>query len=72
MVDPLIMYQNYGTHSKAKFLNLEDKQIVFPEDDDSDIIIINEDYHKNSLDDINDVTRFKEDEEDIPASTEAR
>ncbi|XP_063833977.1 ADAMTS-like protein 3 [Ostrinia nubilalis] len=47
MVDPIIMYQNYGVPSKTRVINLEDKQIVFPEDDDSDIIIVNEDYNRN-------------------------
>lgn len=49
MVDPIIMYQNYGTPSQAQVVNLQDKQIVFPEDDDSDIIIVNEDYNKNTI-----------------------
>ncbi|KOB77866.1 ADAMTS-like protein 1, partial [Operophtera brumata] len=43
----VIMYQNYGVPSKTHVINLEDKQIVFPEDDDSDIIIVNEDYNRN-------------------------
>lgn len=41
------MYQNYGVPTKTHVINLEDKQIVFPEDDDSDIIIVNEDYNRN-------------------------
>ena len=49
MVDPVIMYQNYGTPTQAQVVNLQDKQIVFPEDDDSDIIIVNEDYNKNII-----------------------
>ncbi|XP_053620196.1 protein madd-4-like isoform X4 [Plodia interpunctella] len=46
MADPIMMYQNYGFHH---VINLEDKQIVFPEDDDSDIIIVNEDFNTNSI-----------------------
>lgn len=49
MVDPVIMYQNYGTPSQAQIVNLQNKQIVFPEDDDSDIIIVNEDYNRNTI-----------------------
>ncbi|KAI5644724.1 immunoglobulin i-set domain-containing protein [Phthorimaea operculella] len=49
MVDPVIMYQNYGTHAKTQVVNLKDKQMVIPEDDDSDIIIVNEDYNKNII-----------------------
>lgn len=45
------MYQNYGVPTKARVINMEDKQIVFPEDDDSDIIIVNEDYHRNVIGD---------------------
>ncbi|CAB3237803.1 unnamed protein product [Arctia plantaginis] len=48
-VDSIIMYQNYGVPNKAHIINLRDKQIVFPEDDDSDIIIINDDYNRNNL-----------------------
>lgn len=43
----VVMYQNYGVPTKTHVINLEDKQIVFPEDDDSDIIIVNEDYNRN-------------------------
>ncbi|CAG9568728.1 unnamed protein product [Danaus chrysippus] len=50
MVDPVIMYQNYGTPTQAEVVNLQDKQIVFPYDDDSDIIIVNEDYNKKTFD----------------------
>lgn len=50
MVDPIVMYHNYGTPTQAQVVNFEDKQIVFPEDDDSDIIIVNEDYSKNTID----------------------
>ncbi|XP_075985885.1 ADAMTS-like no long nerve cord [Anticarsia gemmatalis] len=46
-VDSIIMYQNYGVPAQAHVINFEDKQMVFPEDDDSDIIIINEDYNRN-------------------------
>ncbi|XP_039752542.1 protein madd-4 isoform X1 [Pararge aegeria] len=49
MVDPVIMYQNYGNPIQAQIVNLEDKQIVFPEDDDSDIIIVNEDFNRNTI-----------------------
>jgi hypothetical protein len=49
MADPIIVYQNYGVPSKV--VNLRDKQIVFPEDDDSDIIIVNEDYNRNKIED---------------------
>lgn len=51
-VDSIIMYQNYGVPTKSHFFNLEDKQMVFPEDDDSDIIIVNEDYNRNVLRDV--------------------
>lgn len=44
------MYQNYGVPTKTHVITLEDKQIVFPEDDDSDIIIVNEDYNKHMQD----------------------
>ncbi|XP_059062707.1 protein madd-4 isoform X1 [Achroia grisella] len=47
MADPIRMYQNYGLHSHI--LNLEDKQIVIPEDDDSDIIIVDEDFNSNTI-----------------------
>lgn len=50
MVDPIVMYHNYGTPTQAQAVNFEDKQIVFPEDDDSDIIIVNEDYNRNTID----------------------
>ncbi|XP_049881211.1 protein madd-4 isoform X2 [Pectinophora gossypiella] len=69
MVDPIIMYQNYGTNTRTKVINLEDKQIVFPEDDDSDIIIVNEDYNKNTIED-GTVERLKEDYGDTDESTE--
>lgn len=46
----VVMYQNYGVPTKTHVINLEDKQIVFPEDDDSDIIIVNEDYNRNHND----------------------
>lgn len=49
MVDPIIMYQNYGSPTQAEVVNLQDKQIVFPYDDDSDIIIVNEDYNKKTF-----------------------
>lgn len=45
-VDSLIMYQNYAVPTKTHVVSIDDKQIVFPEDDDSDIIIVNEDYNK--------------------------
>lgn len=51
-VDSIIMYQNYGVPTKTHVINLEDKQIVFPEDDDSDIIIVNEDYNRNVIEDV--------------------
>ncbi|XP_047036539.1 ADAMTS-like protein 1 isoform X4 [Helicoverpa zea] len=51
-VDSIIMYQNYGVPAKTHVINMEDKQIVFPEDDDSDIIIVNEDYNRNVIRDI--------------------
>ncbi|XP_061705546.1 protein madd-4 isoform X3 [Cydia pomonella] len=70
MVDPLIMYQNYGTPIKAHIINLEDKQIVFPEDDDSDIIIVNEDYGKNTIDEVR-VENLKEDD-DLETTTEVK
>lgn len=35
---------------KGQIMNFEDKQIVFPEDDDSDIIIVNEDISRNTID----------------------
>lgn len=44
------MYQNYGVPTKTHVISLDDKQIVFPEDDDSDIIIVNEDYNKHMQD----------------------
>ncbi|CAH2058374.1 unnamed protein product, partial [Iphiclides podalirius] len=49
MVDPIAMYQNRVTPLKTHIVNLQDKQIVFPEDDDSDIIIVNEDYNRNTI-----------------------
>ncbi|XP_045518903.1 ADAMTS-like protein 1 isoform X2 [Pieris brassicae] len=48
MADPVVMYQNYGTPTKTRIVSFDNKQIVFPEDDDSDIIIVNEDYQKNT------------------------
>lgn len=48
-VDSIIMYQNYGVPTKSHFFKIDDKQIVFPEDDDSDIIIVNEDYNRNVI-----------------------
>ncbi|XP_063897140.1 protein madd-4 [Helicoverpa armigera] len=51
-VDSIIMYQNYGVPAKTHVINMEDKQIVVPEDDDSDIIIVNEDYNRNVIRDI--------------------
>lgn len=45
-VDSIIMYQNYETPIKTRVVNFDDKQIVYPEDDDSDIIIVNEDYNR--------------------------
>ncbi|KAG7296503.1 hypothetical protein JYU34_020277 [Plutella xylostella] len=50
MADPLLLYQKYGTPMKGQIMNFEDKQIVFPEDDDSDIIIVNEDISRNTID----------------------
>ncbi|XP_068624023.1 protein madd-4-like [Battus philenor] len=50
MVDPIVMYQNHLSPTKAQVLNLRGKQMVFPEDDDSDIIIVDED-NKNTIDD---------------------
>ncbi|KAH9635716.1 hypothetical protein HF086_011106 [Spodoptera exigua] len=61
-VDSIIMYQNYGVPTKSHFFNLEDKQMVFPEDDDSDIIIVNEDYNRNVLRDVP-VENLKDSEE---------
>ncbi|KAJ0171985.1 hypothetical protein K1T71_012748 [Dendrolimus kikuchii] len=64
-VDSIIMYQNYETPTKTHVVNFDDKQIVYPEDDDSDIIIVNEDYNRHigvgdlKDDDRNDV-RFNE------------
>ncbi|CAG4995382.1 unnamed protein product [Parnassius apollo] len=49
MVDPVVMYQNHVSPTKTHVVNLRDKQIVFPEDDDSDIIIVNEDYNRNTI-----------------------
>ncbi|XP_037301247.1 protein madd-4 isoform X4 [Manduca sexta] len=46
-VDSIIMYQNHGTPTKTRMVTMNDKQFVFPEDDDSDIIIVNEDYNKH-------------------------
>lgn len=63
MVDPIIMYQNYGTPTKTRVVNLQDKQMMFPEDDDSDIIIVNEDYNRNSIEN-NAVENLREDFED--------
>ncbi|CAK1547829.1 unnamed protein product [Leptosia nina] len=51
MADPVIMYQNYGAPTRTHVINLDNKQIVFPEDDDSDIIIVNEDYNRNTIED---------------------
>ncbi|KAI8423839.1 hypothetical protein MSG28_012849 [Choristoneura fumiferana] len=70
MVDPLIVYQNYGTPIKTHVINLEDKQIVFPEDDDSDIIIVNEDYSKNGIEEER-VQNLK-DTDDVEVTTEMR
>ncbi|GBP79725.1 Protein madd-4 [Eumeta japonica] len=41
MVDPLVMYQNYES-PLTRVVSLQDKQLVFP-DDDGDIIIVNDD-----------------------------
>ncbi|CAG9792565.1 unnamed protein product [Diatraea saccharalis] len=68
MADPIITYQNYGVPSHI--VNLEDKQIVFPEDDDSDIIIVNEDYNRNSIEQ-NTVQNLKE-LDDIESTTTVR
>lgn len=70
MVDPLIVYQNYGTPIKTHVINLEDKQIVFPEDDDSDIIIVNEDYSKNGIEEER-VQNLK-DSDNVEVTTEMR
>lgn len=66
MADPVITYQNYGGVTKTIVVNLEDKQIVFPEDDDSDIIIVNEDYSRNSIE-----AREPESLRDFEETTEA-
>lgn len=68
-VDPMLMYQNYGSQTN-RILNYEDKQIVFPEDDDSDIIIVNEDYAKQTYkeDDLN----LKENLVEVEPTTETR
>lgn len=71
MADPIIMYQNYGVPSKTHILNLEDKQIVFPVDDDSDIIIVNEDYNRNTIEDVT-TENTKEDYNYIETTTEHR
>ncbi|KAL0860686.1 hypothetical protein ABMA27_010029 [Loxostege sticticalis] len=71
MADPIIMYQNYGVPSKTHILNLEDKQIVFPVDDDSDIIIVNEDYNRNTIEDVT-TENTKEDYSYIETTTEHR
>lgn len=60
------MYHNYGTPMKGQIVNLDDKQIVFPEDDDSDIIIVNEDYSRNAIDG---QIRWREDDDDDLLST---
>ncbi|KAL4719844.1 hypothetical protein ACJJTC_014427 [Scirpophaga incertulas] len=63
MADPIVVYQNYGIPSHV--VNLQDKQIVFPEDDDSDIIIVNEDYHRNNIDEFASSTLKEFDEFEI-------
>ncbi|XP_072946588.1 protein madd-4 [Epargyreus clarus] len=68
MIDSVIMYQNYGTPTKTRVVNLEDKQIVFPEDDDSDIIIVNEDYNRNTIQESR-VEHLKEDMSEMVEST---
>ncbi|XP_038218162.1 protein madd-4 isoform X2 [Zerene cesonia] len=69
MVDPVIMYQNYGTPTKSEVINLDNKQIVFPVDDDSDIIIVNEDYNRNTIEE--DYGKTQKDAGDIVESTTA-
>lgn len=73
MADPIIMYQNYGTPSNTRVVNLQDKQIVFPEDDDSDIIIVNEDIQNRivSFEHIG-AENLKEDFDDVETTTEQR
>lgn len=44
------MYENYEKPIKGKIINLHDKQLLFPDDDDNDIIIVNEDYSRNTDD----------------------
>nr|XP_021208563.1 protein madd-4 isoform X1 [Bombyx mori] len=68
-VDPILMYQNYGSQTN-RILNYEDKQIVFPEDDDSDIIIVNEDYAKQTYKE-NDLN-LKENLLEVEPTTETR
>ncbi|XP_041971374.1 protein madd-4 isoform X2 [Aricia agestis] len=48
-----VMYENYGPPIQTQVINLPDKQLVFPQDDDSDIIIVNEDYHKTNFNERN-------------------
>lgn len=68
MVDPMIMYENYDKPIKTRVVNLIDKQLVFPVDDDNDIIIVNEDYSPNSIE----IDQFKEvGEEEIGDSKQA-
>lgn len=70
MVDPVIMYQNYGSPIQAQIVNLQDKQLVFPEDDDSDIIIVNEDFNRNTIEE-NGVESLKQNLGDLVETTTA-
>lgn len=50
MADPILSYHNYGNSIKARVINLDDQQLVFPVDDDNDIVIVNEDVNGNIID----------------------
>ncbi|XP_026315930.1 ADAMTS-like protein 1, partial [Hyposmocoma kahamanoa] len=71
MADPVLSYQNYGGATRTIVVNLEDKQIVFPEDDDSDIIIVNEDYSRNSIE-AREPESLRDFEETTEGSSESR
>ncbi|XP_045540256.1 protein madd-4 [Papilio machaon] len=70
MVDSISVYQNHVAPTKTHFVNLDDKQIVYPEDDYSDIIIVNEDYIRQTIERAGQ-NNFKEDVYDLIETTTA-